>query len=276
MSYTRPPKKYPDWDCVQCGQRKIFGSKDRCGKCGCYRSKGIPSYGASIRDSVREWREDRRETETVEMKRNESKPGDWKCSCGVNNFAKRDKCFKCDQPKKVEAPKGEVSPREEALREVSSPSGILEYFIKNGVRYRGVMEAHVVNLHSITEENMKNLANDVGEQTVVPILEYGDCTLYRGETGGHYYFNDVGTVVDLGTSIEDVVSYFRRGVKIVAGRDQKDTRACSVCMDRPLSILVKTCKHVSMCDVCCHALSACPMCRQPYDQTGIEKVFLSV
>lgn len=28
-----------------------------------------------------------------------AKPGDWKCSCGASNFARRDSCFKCSEPK---------------------------------------------------------------------------------------------------------------------------------------------------------------------------------
>lgn len=85
MSYKK--RYYPDWDCIQCGERKIFGSKDKCNKCGCYRSKGVPSKNDAV--------------PTV-------KAGDWTCICGVNNFAKRDKCFKCNAPKAPVEVKEEV------------------------------------------------------------------------------------------------------------------------------------------------------------------------
>lgn len=136
-----------DWDCPQCGQKKIFGSKDKCGKCGCYRSKGVPStsYQSAVNASV-------------------IKPGDWTCVCGVNNFAKRDKCFKCDAARVVP----QSAPKEE-------------------------------------------------------------------------------------------------------------TKSCVICMDRPLEVLIKSCKHICMCEICCYAVTMCPVCRGPYDpQTGVEKVFLSV
>jgi len=135
-------KYYSDWDCLQCGQKQIFGSKDKCNNCGCFRSKGIPSHLAN--------------KAIVSV----TKPGDWTCICGINNFAKRDKCFKCNAPRNT---------------------------------------------------------------------------------------------------------------------SKEETKVCVVCMERPLEVLIKPCKHICMCFVCSQAISNCPVCRSSYDvQNDVEKVFLSV
>lgn len=65
---------HADWDCPQCGLKQVFGSRDKCPSCGCFRSKAKMS----------------------------KKPGDWDCSsCGKHNFAKRDRCYACGKEKSV-------------------------------------------------------------------------------------------------------------------------------------------------------------------------------
>lgn len=65
--------KRNDWICPKC-RNDVFGSKDKCGKCECFRSKA----GRPI--------------EVVH------KPGDWECSkCHEHNFASRSSCRKCSE-----------------------------------------------------------------------------------------------------------------------------------------------------------------------------------
>ena len=71
MSSSRRFKS--DWHCKIC-DLMIFGSKDKCFKCGTFKSKCANSrlnFGID----------------------------DWKCSCGETNFRKRDKCRKCEKSK---------------------------------------------------------------------------------------------------------------------------------------------------------------------------------
>ncbi len=64
---------HPDWNCPQCDRTQIFGSKDKCPSCGCFRSK--------------------KQQPTV-------KSGDWWCpSCKTHNFANKQACFKCNLKK---------------------------------------------------------------------------------------------------------------------------------------------------------------------------------
>ncbi len=70
---------YPDWNCPECNRKDIFGSKDKCPSCGCYRSKAFKNKSEN----------------PVERK-----PGDWNClTCTGMNFGTRTQCFKCGTPK---------------------------------------------------------------------------------------------------------------------------------------------------------------------------------
>ena len=78
---------YPDWDCPECHRQDIFGSKDKCPSCGCYRSKAFKKPGGG---------------------QVERKPGDWNClSCTGMNFGTRTQCFKCGTPKVTPATQDE-------------------------------------------------------------------------------------------------------------------------------------------------------------------------
>lgn len=73
-------KRFPDWDCPQCGEIKIFGSRDKCHHCGCFRSKafGAPPPPTAVGP----------------------KPGDWTCgACTYANFAKNVACKRCARPR---------------------------------------------------------------------------------------------------------------------------------------------------------------------------------
>lgn len=50
---------------------------------------------------------------------------------------------------------------------------------------------------------------------------------------------------------------------------------CKICMDRPMNIVFSSCGHMSCCDVCCHAIDKCPICRVPYTENQIIKVFVA-
>lgn len=87
-----------DWNCPECGHRN-FARRDKCEKCGCFRSKSL-EYGG-----------------TGSSKSNQRKPnitfkgGDWFCeSCATLNFAKRDACYKCNK----ERPVSNTTPRQDA------------------------------------------------------------------------------------------------------------------------------------------------------------------
>ena len=79
---------HPDWNCPQCGRQQIFGSKDKCPSCGCFRSKAFSRQAKPQAPSV--------------------KSGDWWCpSCKTHNFANKQACFKCKLAKPAdERPEG--------------------------------------------------------------------------------------------------------------------------------------------------------------------------
>jgi len=102
-----------DWDCPECGFDN-FGSRNECFKCHTPRGGGrARGTGGSSRASywdgdgyrkVRGWRDTEGQDDYDDRRGNDRgslKPGDWICaSCGFDNFASREECFKCHAPKK--------------------------------------------------------------------------------------------------------------------------------------------------------------------------------
>lgn len=78
-------RKYkPDWDCYNCVY-KVFGSKDRSGKCGKSKNNSNDIY---------------------------YEPGDWKCECGETNFKRRVVCRKCGSGKDNNSDVSQPSPNQ--------------------------------------------------------------------------------------------------------------------------------------------------------------------
>ena len=50
---------------------------------------------------------------------------------------------------------------------------------------------------------------------------------------------------------------------------------CKICMDKPMNIVFTSCGHMACCDVCCHAVDKCPICRAPFTKEQILKVYKS-
>ena len=46
-----------------------------------------------------------------------------------------------------------------------------------------------------------------------------------------------------------------------AHRSSSDVNLCKVCLDRPVEIVLKPCKHASLCFRCSMELDDCPICR---------------
>lgn len=86
-----------DWICGECGA-KVFGSKTTCFKCQADKgdSKDAPTDGGGS-----SWGNDDKKDDNGDKPRPKAgdRPGDWTCECGVNNFASRDECFKCQEKK---------------------------------------------------------------------------------------------------------------------------------------------------------------------------------
>ena len=102
-------KFYPDWLCP-CGE-ECFGSRDKCRKCGGFRSRGCQLACGEINAAYRETC-DCGGLKSNRIKKNtlRRKPGDWTCKCGELNFSSRSKCRKCgsDKDKDVTTPTNNV------------------------------------------------------------------------------------------------------------------------------------------------------------------------
>ena len=48
----------------------------------------------------------------------------------------------------------------------------------------------------------------------------------------------------------------------------KRNTSCVICMEKPKNSLCLPCKHLCMCEDCCHvsSIDKCPICRNPIDE----------
>ena len=79
---------FNDWACPDCAHSN-FASRDKCRRCGCFRSKVTRGQGAA-----------RSSPSTTSAATPMFKQGDWFCdACGNMNFAARTACYKCKKEK---------------------------------------------------------------------------------------------------------------------------------------------------------------------------------
>jgi len=74
-------KRDGDWNCPKCGDL-VFSFRDKCNQCSAPKPEEL---GPVVE---RNWEEADSQTR---------KDGDWDCSCGCMNFARRNSCFKCGE-----------------------------------------------------------------------------------------------------------------------------------------------------------------------------------
>lgn len=91
----------------------------------------------------------------------EPRAGDWDCSCGVNNFASRNECFKCKEPKPEGAgggaPQDRAGFREDAPKEFYIPAERNEEEIFNAGISSGINFEKYDNIPvKVTGENRPN------------------------------------------------------------------------------------------------------------------------
>lgn len=83
-----PPDRSGDWICEACGKDN-FARRTSCFQCQAPRTAA---------DGTRHGRP--REPGLPPLPPPALKPGDWLCAlCGMDNFARRDRCFRCDAPR---------------------------------------------------------------------------------------------------------------------------------------------------------------------------------
>lgn len=102
--------KSGDWTCPQCNEHN-FASRDKCFKCGCFRSKAFKKDNTTANFVKQgDWtcicgelnfasRVSCRKCGKSKINVQPARPGDWNCNCGELNFASRTSCRKCNTPK---------------------------------------------------------------------------------------------------------------------------------------------------------------------------------
>ncbi len=59
----------------------------------------------------------------------------------------------------------------------------------------------------------------------------------------------------------------------VDNKDSDDKSDCVICMDKPIDSVITTCGHSAVCLQCGSSLTQCPICRNPFNQQQIIKLY---
>ena len=173
------------------------------------------------------------------------KKGDWKCNCGMVNFASRDKCYKCGDFK--------------------SKSVGSNHKINSQMRDWDCVDCEEHNFGSrmSCRECHSNRPNQPDLQQPVEANHKPGDWLCQVCKSPEYNFGIRTNCRKCGAE------------KIAPVIDQNKVEECKICLERPVSVAFTSCGHVVSCDVCCYAMDKCPICRQGYTAEQILKIYVS-
>jgi hypothetical protein len=57
------------------------------------------------------------------------------------------------------------------------------------------------------------------------------------------------------------------------GSSSKESSECVICMEKPSRLLIASCGHLGLCEVCGPQVDKCPVCRVPFKPEQLIKVF---
>lgn len=188
-----------------------------------------------------------------------SNDGDWTCPCGMVNFRKRTKCFKC-------------------LNEKNKP--ISQDILQNTIKLKpgdkicnNCEEINFANRIScrkcnsvLTSENV--ISSTVNENNNIILSADWYC-----QTVGcnEYNFSKRISCRKCNTIKPDLtVSQNNSNTSIINSliheddNNDDDNNKCVVCLERTKTCVLLNCRHMCLCNVCVYALDKCPLCRQSY------------
>ena len=188
---------------------------------------------------------DRAEAATSLNPQIEIRPGDWKChSCNNTNFAARIACHQCGQPKQQPV----------------------------GANASSSVTAKPADW-TCQSCNMNNFASRV------------DCRKCNQPKQGSTNVNPPPPVAskpgDWKCSSCPETNFGSRVVCRSCGASRPSTESspsdstkeCVICMEKPIDSVITTCGHSAMCLECGALVTQCPICRNPFNQQQIIKLF---
>ena len=233
------------------------------------------------------------------------KKDDWKCHCGTLNFASRDKCYKCDDFKsKTDAMRSRgdwncLSCHElnfatrsncrkcSVVRDGLDNSG-LSTQLSGSIKPKpgdwncpSCQELNFATRLSCRKCSKVKDSSDILVQNNNTPPKPGDwrctkCNNLDWNFSSRLNCRTCGAPKDLiiaNNPINNPANDFVNN-PINAIINNSDNKECKICCERPISVVFTTCGHVVSCNVCCHAMDKCPLCRVPYKENQILNIFM--
>lgn len=212
-----------------------------------------------------------------------SRPGDWYCGCGENNFKNRTECRKCGNIRTTAVAQKHVT---ELFRDWHCSCGEMNFESRSQCRKCGINRIQQVNNTVIKkhkqedwkcecgEINFKNrtgcrkcgnLKNDPGSNSYEYTYEEGDWKCRCGEMN----FKTRDQCRKCHTVKNDIVRSTNEKLEL-------DPYVCSICMTNPKNMLILKCKHLMCCSTCVTQLrkKECPICRVAFTDQDLVQTFV--
>jgi len=211
------------------------------------------------------------------------KPGDWKCSsCNDVNFASRNNCRKCNNPKNgaVQNSHGQQAPNQKPGDWKCSSCNDVNFASRNNCRkcnkpkngaVQNSYEQQAPNqkrgdwnctlckeLNFTSRNNCRKCSapkpNGIGSSEIVRKPGDWDCSNCNEHNFGSR-------------------DCCRMCTRPKIPQDSSSASECVVCMDKKAEGVITSCGHLGLCMECGVHLNICPICREPYSLQQFIKVF---
>ncbi len=194
------------------------------------------------------------------------KRGDWICySCNEHNFASRSACFKCKRSKTTTTTTTTTTTASQTNK-------------KEDWRCQSCNEHNFASRTSCRKcaklkppsSNSFLLFNNNGGSGVEPKQTPAPPTFKKGD----WYCDKCGKM-NFGSRTCCFGCGQDRAQEPKPGNEgESEALSCKVCMERNCESCLP-CGHILMCMPCALACNKCPVCREPYDESGVKQIFLS-
>lgn len=233
-----------------------------------------------------------------------TKSGDWRCTCGENNFAHRTECFKCHKNKPLIVKPGDwlcscgevnFASRSEC-RKCLNPKSLSSSSVS--IPIVSPIESTALNLNNLTLQRApgsRDWTCSCGEVNFSYRTECRKCTKSTESNPTTINLNNLTLPRAPGskdwTCSCGEVNFSHRiacrkcikskepkesdNTRAVPATVQEDVLLCKICFDAQIQARLK-CGHMATCTACAFQMKMCPICRATYDpDTDIQTTYIS-
>ena len=227
-----------DWSCSQCNEVN-FKSRTTCRRCSTARNQPQQTNAAA-----------------TTLPQNTPRAADWNCHhCNVMNFASRDACFKCRRAK-PESP-GSNNPPSAIPRPAD---WICQSCANNNFAAR--IACHKCGRPKVVPTEVNRPPQAVSMEVNRPpqvVVKPGD---WKCSSCPETNFGSRVVCRSCGAA--------RPSTDNKSSGNQGD---CVICMDKQIDSVITTCGHSAVCLQCGNSITLCPICRNPFNQQQLIKLY---